>query len=747
MNPSGAKEAAEKGMIEGKNPEKHPAGAKAQHLSCSTCGTTEVVPCYKTSQLLSFSGACEVRVDSAALMYGLKPVPFTETSFFAGCKALAYRPALFAAARSFTACLVAVVLLQANLAMAAEPASAAASVQTPAPLTTGGQRTQSNIPFEQLVRPSRNPIDAYRGKTVPPPSMANSARLTALMRDGKIYLSLRDAIDLALENNLDMVIARYNLPIAQMDILRTQAGGQVRGVNTGVVQGTPGGGAGGAGAGTGAGGTSSGAGGAGAGASGIVSSTLGTGTSVSGYDPYINAQVYSDHTSQQLTNQTLYGVPVYKLNTNQFNVSYDQSFPTGTSLEVDWDNNRTTSNSSNNGLNPQLYASMRVLFQQQLLAGFGTGPNLRFLRIARTNQKISDIAFRAQVIATVTQICDLYWDLVSAYDNEQVGERSVAFATETLSTGRKQLELQAIPEMEVLKAEGELATREQDLTVARTNLELQELYMKNAITRSLDDPILEEMAVMPVDAIGSRIEPVSEPVQEMIAAALKNRTELAESSLDLENRELSRKTARNALLPSLGLYGFYEGTGYGGTANPCVSSSTSQCAKIVAPGGYGGTLENALNYSSPEYQVGFQLSIPLRNRIAKADQARTELEYRQSQVYAEELKKRICIEVRNARYALEQGVSRVQAARKARDLAQRTLDIMQKEQKLGAGSNQQTLSAEHDLAVAESALVTAETAYEKARIEVRRSTGSVLEEYGISIADAKAGAVEASHLQ
>jgi outer membrane protein TolC len=225
----------------------------------------------------------------------------------------------------------------------------------------------------------------------------------------------------------------------------------------------------------------------------------------------------------------------------------------------------------------------------------------------------------------------------------------------------------------------------------------------------------------------------------MIADALKNRTELQESSLDLQNRALSRKTARNALLPSLSLYGFYAGTGYGGTAN--------KDSKVIAPGGYGGTLENALNYSSPEYQAGVQLNIPLRNRIAKADQYRTELEYRQSQVYLEELKKNIRIDVRKARYALEQGASRVEAARKARDLAQRTLDIMQKEQKLGAGSNQQTLSAEHDLSLAASSLVSAETDYEKARIEVRRATGSVLEEYGISIDTARAGVVEEGHFQ
>jgi len=343
------------------------------------------------------------------------------------------------------------------------------------------------------------------------------------------------------------------------------------------------------------------------------------------------------------------------------------------------------------------------------------------------------------LIATVTQICDLYWDLVNAYDNEQVGERSVAFATETLNTARKQLTLQAIPEMDVLKAEADVATRQQDLTIARTNLELQELYMKNAITRSLDDPVLQEMPVVPTDHIGTQVEPDTKPVQDMITDALKNRTELQESSLVLENSELSRRTARNALLPSLSVYGFYAGTGYGGTPNPLSGVSTN------APAGFSGAMDNAFNYSSPEYQIGFELSVPLRNRIAKADQYRTELEYRQSQVYLEELKKRIRIEVRNARFALEQGASRVDSARTARDLAQKTLDITQQEQKLGAGSNQQTLSAEHDLALAEFALVAAETDYEKARIEVLRATGSVLEDYGISIAEAKTGVVEADN--
>jgi len=640
---------------------------------------------------------------------------------------------------------IAILLLQANLAIAAEPQAAAtpAAVQTPAgPAAPTAQPVNNDMPFGTLLHSSHNPIDAYRGTTAPPPNMANSARLNSLIRDGKIYLSLRNAIDLALENNLDIVIARYNIPIAQTDVLRTAAGGQVRGVNTGVVSGTPGGGAGGSGAGTGAGGTSSGAGGAGAGASGLVQNTIGTGTSVSGYDPVITAKGYVDHTSELLSNKQIEGVNVYKLNTIYGSIGYAQNFATGTSLQVSFINERQTTNGVYDILSPSLSSEIQTVISQPLLAGFGLNTNLRYLRIARTNQKISDIAFRAQVIATITQIADIYWDLVSAYDNEQVSERSVAFATDTLDKSGKQFQLQAIPEMDVLKAEGDLATREQDLTVARTNLELQELYMKNAITRSLDDPMLEEMPVVPTDQIGTKIIAVTESVQDMIARALASRTDLQEQTLLLKNSELSRKTARNALLPQLNAYGVYTGTGLAGQRSPDLT--TDETSSV--PKGFGGSLQSAFDNTAPEYQLGLTLNIPLRNREAKADQYRSELEYRQSQVGIEEARKRILIEVRNARYALEQGASRVEAARKARDLSQRTLDIMQKEQKLGAGSNQQTLSAEHDLALADSALVTAETAYEKARIELHRATGSILEEYGVSIADAKSGTVEASHL-
>ena len=589
---------------------------------------------------------------------------------------------------------------------------------------------------------SHNPLSAYSPSVAPEPELINSPDLTRLIRDGKLYLSLKDAIRLALENNLDIAIARYNLPIADTDLLRTKAGGAFRGVNAGVVEGTPGGGVGGFGTGApgaGAGGTTAGAGGAGAGASGLVESTLGTGTAVPSYDLSIIGSVGAEHLTSPLANRQIYGVPSLQLNTGQANFGVSQAFATGASISFEFNNARQTSNSPFNILAPILNASYRLSFHQPLLAGFGLGPNLRYLRIAKNNKKISDIAFKDQVMATVTQIENIYWDLVNSYEQAQVNEQSLAFAQRSLDNAKKQLQLESVPAMDVMRAEAEVSKRDQDLTVARTSLQLQELLMKNALTKSLDDPLLESMPVVPVD----RLEPAQAPpapqsVQELIAQALRERPELAESDVDLVNRQISRKAARNALLPSLSLVGFYGGSGLAGPLNPLsdVPGVTSS-----VPTNFAGALANAFNNSAPDYYVGFNLNIPLRNRVAKADQYRSELEYRQAELRREQLRKQIRIEVRNAEYALEQSAARVDAARKARDLAQRSFEIMQKEHDLGAGSTFQTMTAQRDLSLAELDLAAAMTVYEKAKVELDRATGNTLEHNGILIQDAVTGKI------
>lgn len=611
-------------------------------------------------------------------------------------------------------------------------------------LTATMMQAQVRTPAALEMPHSHNPISPYTGDQVPEPVLTNSPRLDRLIRDGKLYLSLKDAIDLALENNLDLAIARYNLPIADTDVLRTKAGGTFRGVNTGVVQGTPGGGIGGFGAGApgaGAGGTTSGAGGAGAGASGLVQSTLGVGTPVSSYDPSLTVSGGIEHLTLPQSSNVLYDVPSLQLNTTTVNALYTQAFSSGTTISFAFNNARQTTNSPEIFLSPALNSYYRFTFQQQLLAGFGFGPNLRYLRIAKNNKKISDIAFKDQVIATVTQIKNIYWDLVSAYEQARVNEQSLAFANQTLENA-KQLQLESIPEMDVMKAEAEASKRDEDLTVARTSLQLQESLMKNALTKSLDDPTLGEMPVVPTDVMQApdTKADTSEPILDLIAAGLQNRPELLETDVDLANRQISRQAARNALLPTLSLVGFYGGSGLGGSPNPPGSSNVSPGTPADLPG----TWQNTFNNSSPDYFVGLNLNIPFRNRVAKADQYRSELEYRQAGLRKEQLKKQIRIEVRNAQYALEQSRARVESARKARDLAERSFEITKKEQDLGAGSSYQTMTAQRDLSVAELDLVNAMTTYQKAKVELDRATGATLEHNGVLIQDAVTGTVTAS---
>jgi outer membrane protein TolC len=609
---------------------------------------------------------------------------------------------------------------------------------------TATASAQTNAAISFNMPSSHDPFSAYSASEVPEPQLTNSARLTQLIRDGKLYLSLKDAIQLALENNLDLAIARYNLPIADTDILRTKAGGTFRGVNAGVVQGTPGGGVGGFGTGApgaGAGGTTAGAGGAGAGASGLVQSTLGVGTAVPSYDPAIIGSVGAEHQTTPLANQRIYGVPLLQLNTGQANFGVAQAFPTGASVSFEFNNNRQTTNSPFFNLSPALGSMYRFSFQQQLLAGFGFAPNLRYLRIAKNNKKISDIAFKDQVIATVTQIENIYWDLVNAYEQSRVNEQSLAFSQQSLDNARKQLQLQSVPAMDVMRAEAEVSRRDQDLTVARTSLQLQELLIKNALTKSLDDPLLDSVQVVPTDRLQSvQTSAKTQPIQDLIAQAMHDRAELSESDIDLANRQISRKAARNALLPSLALVGFYGGSGLAGPLNPVYNVPGIPNSSNV-PTDFSGALTNAFNNTAPDYYIGLNLNIPIRNRVAKADQYRSELEYRQAELRREQLRKQIRIEVRNAQYALDQSAARVDAARKARDLAQRTFEIMQKEQTLGAGSTYQTMTAQRDLALAELDLATAMTVYEKASVELERATGTTLEHNGIEIQDAIRGTI------
>jgi outer membrane protein TolC len=612
-----------------------------------------------------------------------------------------------------------------QIATAAVALSSLVLSQTAPLFAQNAQQQGFHVDFPHL----HDPFKTYTPVNVPKLSLANSVRLDQCIHNGKLYLSIDDAIDLALENNLDIAVSRYDLPIANMDVLRTAAGGFTLGV-PGPVQNTLGGSS--ASSAVSSVSTSSAAGGQG----GLVQSTSGLGILVPSFDPWIYATASTEHNTSPQVNTVTSGVPSLKTNTIIANMSYQQSFATGTYVEFDLDNSRLTVNSPLSLLNPSLASNYRFLIQQQLLQGFGFAPNLRWLRLAKNNRKWTEINFRQQIDITITQIENLYWDLVNAYQDEQVKERSLAFAEKSLDDEQKQLQLKAVPAMDVMKAESEVANRQQDLTVSKTTLQLQESLMKAALTKQLDQT-LEEMPVVPTVTLEAFQPEKIPPVEDLINQAIKDRPDLSILQLNQDNAEISRKSVRNAMLPTVNLIGYYAGYGLGGAPNPNFPQNP-----LTSATSYASTLQNAFNNSSPDYLAEVQVRIPLRNRQARADQFRSELELRQAELNVVQIKKNLRIEVRNAAYALEQGQARVEAARKARDLAQRTFDIKRQEQQLGAGSNFETLTAEHDLAIASSTLASAETAYEKSRVLLYSQTGQTLQRLGISIDQARSGIVD-----
>lgn len=647
-------------------------------------------------------------------------------------------------------CMVNTVSFSVLFALCSVLCLAQAAPSAPAPVTStqptiaqqAQQAQQQPLAGQQAFRirmpHSRNPFAAYMPSTAPPVDLKNSPRLYDLMRDGKLYISLRDAIALAIENNLDLAYFRYNFPIAQTDLARTKAGGVANGVDTNIVQSTQGGGFGSSGGGS----TSSGLSAAGAG--GIVTSALGAGAAVPSFDPYLTFQGGVDHTRSQEPTIFQYGVPILETNTIEASGSFSQSFPLGTNLSVQYLGDRQTVNSPYEVVNPQLYAQFKAEINQPLLAGFGLASNERYIHIARRNLDITNYAFEAQVIATVTQIEDIYWNLVDAYEDEQVSARSLDFARQTLSDDQKQLDLHAIPALQVMQDETAVATSEGNLTVARANLRLYELQMKNALTKT-DDATIDEMPVVPLDLTGAPDPNANKPIAQLITEAEKYRPEVHVYQEQAQIQQANLKGVNSELLPTLNMYAFYLGAGIGGPKDPycdlgIASNGVNECASDL-PTGFGGMFENTFNYSSPEYQVGMTLNINLRNRVVKADQFRAVLQYRQSQITYEENSKSIRFDVRNSQFALEQAKARVQAAQQARDLAQRTFDITKQEQQLGAKSSYDVLSAENLLAQAESAYDDAETNFEKAKVDIDRATGETLQITGVSIDDAKSGVV------
>jgi outer membrane protein TolC len=443
------------------------------------------------------------------------------------------------------------------------------------------------------------------------------------------------------------------------------------------------------------------------------------------------------------------------LNTTTGNFVYNQGFQWGTNLSVGFNNTRQTiSDAPFNPLSPQLNSSFNFRLTQHLLQGFGFAANDRFIRIAKNNREISDVAFRLQIITTVDQIENMYWDLVYAYENVRVQKEQLAFAQRTFSDTQKQVQIGTLAPIEVVRAQSTVASDQQTLTVALTNLQLQQLLMKNALSRSLVDPTLADAEVIPTSTMDLSAQEAVVPTQDLVNDALSHRPELAEQRINLSNTEISNKAIRSALLPTVDLFAYYGGAGLGGSQNPtnlcsnpnsvpdfCAGPTGTPPIPIAPNIGYGGTLNQLFNSTAPDKGVGVNINIPLRNRAAQSVQVRSEFEYRQSQLRIQQIENQIRIEVRNAQFGVQQNRASVDSAQAAVAYARQSLDAEQKKYALGASTSTLVLQNQAAMTQAEVTLVSAKALYEKAEVELDRSIGLLLDHAGIQIAEAERGQV------
>jgi outer membrane protein TolC len=393
---------------------------------------------------------------------------------------------------------------------------------------------------------------------------------------------------------------------------------------------------------------------------------------------------------------------------------------------------------------PDITTSFRATATQHLLQGFGWGINGRFIVQAKNDRRITDSAFRQQLLYTVNQIENIYWGLVSAYEDEQAKERALAQSTQLTQDNRRQLQIGTLAPLDVVNSDAAVATDRQALVASESNLEYQQLIMKQAIARNLEDPALTNAPVIPTDRVALDRLPEEDMSQDaLVQQAYVNNPQIEQATLNMKNNEITIKAEKNGLLPTVDAYGFYGTGSVAGPLNPgaipiCFSPPCAATTSLI-PAGYAGALANAFSGTYPDYGAGVNITIPLRNRVAQADQARSQMEYRQVQMRLQQLYTQIRIQVINAQFALTNDRAQVSAAQAGREYGAQSLDAEQKKYKLGASTSALVLQQQRNLANAENTLISATAAYAKDRAALLQLTSSTLDAYGIGIADAAAG--------
>jgi outer membrane protein len=536
----------------------------------------------------------------------------------------------------------------------------------------------------------------YSPRYVPPVNISNSGRADSLIRAGNLYLSLSDAVALALENNIDVEVARYGYPINESALRASRA-------------------------------------------------SNGAGLS---YDPAVTSTVNWGHSATISTNSvTAGGQSVNTADSKVRNFGIQQGFVTGGTATLGFNNTISQINNTNTIFFPQYQSGLSLQGTQPLLQGFGIAYNTRNIRVAKNNLRLNDYQFELQLDNTLNTVISTYWNLVSAYLAVNVAQQSLALSQKLLDDNTKQLEIGTMAPLDVLQAKQQVSTSQTNLITAQTAVEQLEVTLKNLLSRNgLASTTIAAVHIVPTDRITvPDVEPI-QPVQDVVASALQHRPELAQQRLQVDNSKINLTGTRNSMLPQLSLVGNVQNPGAGGIFNttPQINPITGVVTPRLPPdpdliGGYSNILRQVFGVPTVNYTIGFQLTVPLRNRAAQEAYIQQDLQLRQSELNLQKESNQILSDVQNALIAVKNARARYQSAKDASDVAQQVSDAEQKKYELGASTSYAVVQHQTDLANARQAEVAAISAYAQAKLQLDQAQGTILENNNVTIDEVKNG--------
>ena len=571
-------------------------------------------------------------------------------------------------------------------------------------------------------------------RVVPPARLNNSPRLESLVRAGNLYLSVQDVIALVLENNLDIAVQRYSPLLAREVVRRTEGGGFLRQVDTPIFAGPTSVST--AGVSVNANGLG---GGAGLGSGGGVVSQIGP--VPPNLDPNLFTSVQAGHLTTPLTNQSLNQTSVLTNDYRQFVFQYSQQFITGTNAQLTFVDYHSLLNSSTPTFNPSATGLLDLVVTQNLLQGFNIGVNNRDIRVARNNMKVSNLQLKLQVATTVSAALNLYWDLVSFIDAVRIKEQTLATSQKLYEDDQKMVKIGSLPAVEVTRAAAQVSVSKEDLLFAQTNVQQQEIVLKNALSRNaIANAWLDDVHMVPLNPIEVPKTDEIKPLPELLPEAMANRVEIERSNINIDSQKILIKGDRNGLLPTLQAFLELTNNGLSGPVNPTYNGQNGPPDTYFI-GGTGNLLGQIFRRDFPNYSAGVSLTIPFRNRAAQADYVTDELQLRQAELQFQRAANQVRVDVKTALIGLQQARARYETAVDTRRLGEQSLKDEQNRFQHGVSSVTLVIQAQRDLATDQDAEVQAMANYTHAKIAFDMAMGRTLELNHISMQEAAAGHV------